>query len=456
MLTINEGNTSPDGPIPNASVRTLAPLSTTPADFLAGIKPQTVYPPRPVSRAPEVRVNREPADELSAWLAALGSFFDLGNHPLSESELGGLGSRNFVHETAAAQQVLRRCLSLGLCAAPEDGEEQGVRSGHAELLNSLADLCAVCDSLVESPHVSLTAWESFGGVVARELLRPGVAALCDEPPRTYLAARRPELLNLCDRVSHAQLGSDLLATFAALALALERLSLLEPLLMRDRPLKQSLPIFTLIRKQARGLSGLIEARAARASEGQKAFYEALDGAAYALGMELNKVYTRELVGLAASRHPPAIYAKVENSYGLLRDCFQQTVVGLARHFEPEFDASQLFSNVRGRLEQSLRLREELWTLLELVRRAERERDRQPVAPLVARLRAFEEGAMRFLMYKDWESFERFTAEVAAARGAAELGPVLHRFSTYLEALFNQIHMRAALADHPFDFPPVSE
>lgn len=431
-------------------------MSTTAADFIAGLEPQTVYPPRPESRAPEARANREPADELTAWLAALVSFFDPGNHPLAEVELAALGSRDFAGEACIVQQVLRRCLSLGLSSAPGDESGRGTASAHGELLTALADLSALCDSLVELPRVSLSAWESFGGVVVRELSRPGVALLTDAPPRQFLAARRPELLAVCDRVSPAPLAADMLAAFATLARALEQLSLLEPLLRRDRPLKQSLPVFTLVRKQARELSGLIESRAARACEGQTGIYEALDGAAYALGMELNKVYARELVGLAHSRHAPTIYAKVENAFGLLRDCFQQTLIGLARLFEPEFDAAPLFTNVHGRLEQSLRLREELWTMLELVRRAERERDRRPVAPLVARLRAFEEGSMRSLMFKDWESFERFAAEVAAARGAAELGPVLHRFATYLDALFNQINMRAALADHPFDFPPVAD
>jgi hypothetical protein len=64
--------------------------------------------------------------------------------------------------------------------------------------------------------------------------------------------------------------------------------------------------------------------------------------------------------------------------------------------------------------------------------------------------------MRHLMYKDWESFERFVAEITAARGAVELGPVLHRFATYLDALFNQINMRVALADHPFTPPSLAD
>jgi hypothetical protein len=43
-------------------------------------------------------------------------------------------------------------------------------------------------------------------------------------------------------------------------------------------------------------------------------------------------------------------------------------------------------------------------------------------------------------------------EMGAARGEDELAPVLHRFAAYLEALSNQVGMRAVLANHPFDYP----
>jgi hypothetical protein len=58
------------------------------------------------------------------------------------------------------------------------------------------------------------------------------------------------------------------------------------------------------------------------------------------------------------------------------------------------------------------------------------------------------------MFKDWESCERFMEEIGAARDAAELVPVLHRFCAYLEALSNQVSMRAVLANQPFDYPAI--
>jgi hypothetical protein len=138
----------------------------------------------------------------------------------------------------------------------------------------------------------------------------------------------------------------------------------------------------------------------------------------------------------------------------LRDCFQQSIVGLAQLFNPTLDVARLFSAFQTKLDQSLMLRDDLWTLLQLVRRAEKERDRYPISRLLERLNSFRDGSLRYLMYKDWEASERFMEEVAAARGAVEVTPVLHRFSAYLETLLGQVNMRAVLADHPFDYPSI--
>jgi hypothetical protein len=200
----------------------------------------------------------------------------------------------------------------------------------------------------------------------------------------------------------------------------------------------------------------IEKRASHAEEIDGAVFDALDCTGYAIGVELTRVFGRELVGLASLRQSPAIYTKVENAHGLLRDSFQQSLVSLVQVFDPTFDGANFFQSFRSRLEQSLVLRRDLWRLLQLVLQAEQDRDRRPLRPLLERLDAFREGSLRFLMYKDWETYERFVAELLAARGAVELAPVLHRFGTYLEALFGQINMRIVLAAHPFDYPALVE
>ncbi|HYY41475.1 MAG TPA: hypothetical protein VE775_02010, partial [Pyrinomonadaceae bacterium] len=209
-------------------------------------------------------------------------------------------------------------------------------------------------------------------------------------------------------------------------------------------------------EEARTLIELIERRALCADELDASAHGVLDAAGYAVSMELCKVFAHELVGLAALRDPVLIYARVENAHGLLRDCFQQTVVVLAQAFDPAFDGTRLFHTFRTRLEQSLILRRDLWTLMQIVQRAEKEFEQRPFAPVLARLNAFQSGSMSHLMFKDWESFERFMQELKDAGDPEQRRNALHRFGTFLEALFSQVNMRASLSEHPFDYPAFSD
>jgi hypothetical protein len=173
-------------------------------------------------------------------------------------------------------------------------------------------------------------------------------------------------------------------------------------------------------------------------------------------MELRKVFAHELVGLSSLRQAPAIYIKVETAHGLLSNSFRQSVIGIAQLFDNKIEGAQLFDAFQTRLEQSLVLRRDLWQLLQLVRRAEKEPGLELTRRLLKKLNSFYEGSLRYLMFKDWETCERFLEEIGAARGAAELAPVLHRFTAYLEALSNQVGMRVALSNHSFDYPELED
>ncbi|HKS26296.1 MAG TPA: hypothetical protein VJS44_00680 [Pyrinomonadaceae bacterium] len=425
--------------------------------------------------------DREEARLLGLWLRATTSFFKFRNHPYNETEQAEATARDWSNELRIARRSLLQCaqLALSLSAPVSAAQDVIVSAGTvgvsltdslatedalpsssasndatASLAESLASLCVMCESMLEARVISFHAWSNLGKVVAEELERSPVAQRLMRASDYYSAAGlQAQLLDITRRsdAPSAQ-GSDLLIIFTALARMLDRLRFIESVLRRDQPLKFLLPVFTLLHEEARTLVEFIETRAMRTEGMDEALFDTLDGTNYAVSMELRKVFAHELVGLSELRQPTVIYAKVENAYGLLRDCFQQSTVALAQLFDPALEGAQLFDTFQTKLQQSLALRRDLWTLLLLVRRAERERDQRPVAPLLERLAEFREGSLRYLMYKDWEACERFMEEVGAARGAVELSPVLHRFGAYLETLHGQVNMRAVLANHPFDYP----
>ncbi|MDX6271416.1 MAG: hypothetical protein QOD28_2639 [Acidobacteriota bacterium] len=413
--------------------------------------------------------------ELNIWQLALRSFFNLRNHSLGDAERAEILSRDFAPELRIVGQTLRRGLLLSLNCTPEkspasfeldeanafdaislsasgDSATQAAASPLTPLIETLGELCDVCECALSS-KVDFRVWTCVERIVRRELAQSQFIKQLERRARAGILERQhPELHELTLRITPDTLAADMSAIFSQLAQLLEQLRVIETLLRHDAPLKLSLPVFTLVHEETRSLVEFIERRALRTEELDGKVFDALDCTGYALGVELSRVFGRELVGLVSLRQSPAIYTKVENAHGLLRDSFQQTLVALLQVFDPTLDGSLFFQFFHSRLEQSLTLRRDLWTLLQLVLRAEKDRDRRPLAPLLARLDAFREGSLRILMYKDWEPFERFVAEVIAARGAVELTPVLHRFGTYLEALFGQINMRTVLADHPFDYP----
>jgi hypothetical protein len=421
-----------------------------------------------------------PDARLGLWLRALPSFFDAANYPFTEAEQADLSKRDFASDIRIARAVLLDCSRLTfqlarvetstgdllerdepsslneLSLAEEAGESQPVAADQSllQLAEALGNYCMLCDELLTAGAVGCPAWSNLGKMLTRDLERSEAAKhLIRSHAQRSGVNLQPQLISLTRQAALPRpLGTDLLAIFSVLARMLNWLATIDACLQRDAPLKQTLPVFTLINQETRELRRFVENRAMRIENLEPAVSDTLDGTNYALAMELRKVFSRELVGLSALRHPPTLYAKVETAHGILRDSFQQSIVGLAQLFDQKLDGTLLFKAYQTKKEQSLILRHDLWMLLQLIQLAEKERDQHPIVRLLERLVVFQEGSLRYLMYKDWEACERFIEEVGVARGAVELAPVLHRFAAFVETLFGQVSMRAVLADSPFDFP----
>ncbi len=422
-----------------------------------------------------------PTLELGLWLRALRSFFDLENLPLNEAERASILKRDFTCEVAVTRAILLRCLGLigkltqhepapnvydgddaatpgtALRFVAEELSNDGLGASLPALNEALNDGSLIGDGLLRAAAIQFGGWSGLRSMLARELERSEAArrlsaAACDRTPD---GLPKP-LLALAGRLTPDELGEDFLNLFSAFMRSLEHLRFIELSLRKDGHLKQLLPVFALVHDETRELLDLLENRALHVEGAGKNILDALDGTAYAIRMELRKVYEHELVGLCALAHPQQVYAKVENAHGLLRDCFQQSVVALAQSVEPGLDGSRLFTSFSTRLEQSLALRRDLWRLLEQVRRTGGEVGPYPKAMLLERLAAFSSGSLRFLMYKDWDAFEHFVEDVESALSESELQTVLHRFEAFIETLFGQVNIRAVLSEHPFDPHAIGE
>jgi hypothetical protein len=419
---------------------------------------------------------------LGIRLQSLYSFFNLRNHPLADAEAAKDSPRDFLNETRIARALLLHNARLSNSLARggnylEDGiDDIAILSGAISaqsnsllgsinnidnsliaLAESFVDMSQVISTMLNASSIDRRTYMSMGKIITSMLDHSkAVRMLIGSVNQHVTSNLQPPLVQLSYSVKPETLASGLLHIFVGIARCLNYLRLIEDDLRSDRPLKESLSLFTLVHEEARSLLSFVESQLTKIEGIEESVFNALDGMVYAISMELRKVFKYELLSLSSLRNASQLYAKVENSHGLLRDCFQQSTLALAHVFNPDIDGTEIFSVFQTRLEQSVTLCKDLWFLKQLVKKEEKDEGRRSVASLIEKLRAFRDGSMRYLMYKDWEAYERFVEELATARGETEIKPQLHRLGCYLETLFGQIRMRAVLANYPLELEEIDQ
>lgn len=215
---------------------------------------------------------------------------------------------------------------------------------------------------------------------------------------------------------------------------------------------ETLALLELVQADTLALLDFTEKHALQTEGISERLYEVLDGMSFALRHEVRRVFENDLRDLSSEEPHEITQAKITDAHRILTNCLQQSIITLAQVFDPRLDGRQLFDNSKARLKQSLLLCKDLWTMINLVRRAERSFDEDLINQVMDRVKAFRNGSMHYLMYRDWGHFERIVEELECSlRGELDSGPVLHQFLCYLETLLGQIKLRAVLGGVMTDF-----
>jgi cell division septation protein DedD len=177
--------------------------------------------------------------------------------------------------------------------------------------------------------------------------------------------------------------------------------------------------------------------------------EALIGVCFALRHEVRRAVELDLSKQDGDdAQPGAHQGRVAQAYNVLCNCFQQCVGLLARSLDPAFDECDLFDDARLRLEQSVRLRDALVSLVKSIKDAEGGRYPQSAVTLIGEVEEFRRDHMRHLMRRDWETFDGFVNEIVSTREQKTFTGAAKKFLAYLETLLAHVQMREVLKDLP--------
>jgi hypothetical protein len=161
----------------------------------------------------------------------------------------------------------------------------------------------------------------------------------------------------------------------------------------------------------------------------------------ALRMESRRVFQQELQSIDQAEDENLIRVRLEDSSGLLWNCFQNCFITLAQCFNPSFNRYEVFENIFERYEQSVRLLDDLKRIIGKVEKAS---DQKEFFGFLADLQSFEQTSMQYLMYKDQLEVHNFVELLGHSNSEDERLHNLHRLSVYLDALIAEVAKRGEL------------
>ena len=412
--------------------------------------------------------------ELEMWLRAFERFFRIKNQPLSEREARHLALRNWSEELRLVDNVARRAVQLCTAILTEDQvnltrfdkyvegyvkkddavdpyvekllRQASPEAGLTLLRDALEDLHVLLTDLVRLSRIPYATFTAVGRILYREIRRSHLLALLIDRKFKPIHDRitNPAVSAIIRGIPEAGARRQAAKIFLELFRLLHYLEYADPEKVSEEDLKNTVLVFALITSETRLLLAYIERRVIRNVHPESRLHEIYDSLVYSLPFEMKKVISTELVDISVARQPDIVRARVENSHGILKDCFQQSLVQLAQVFDPLVQGRDIFEDFTAKFEQSVELREQLARLVHVVREFQTHRDDTTAADMKEAISRFYDTDMKYLMYRDWSGFELFFIEILKCPSLSALLQISHRFETFLSTLHREVQKRSIL------------
>ncbi|HVR72023.1 MAG TPA: hypothetical protein VMT87_14360 [Vicinamibacteria bacterium] len=418
--------------------------------------------------------------ELEMWLRAFERFFRIKNQALSDKETRQLALRNWSEELRLVDNAILRTVQLCTAILTEDQVNQTrfdkymegylkkdeavdpyvekllrqstPEAGLTLLREALEDFHLVLMDLVRLARIPYATFTAVGKMLYREIRRSHILALLIDKKFKPIHDKisNPAIAALIRRIPDPAERRTAAKVFLELFRLLRYLEYADPQSNDDDTLKDTILVFALITSELRLLLAWLDRRVIAGKPPQGPVLELYDSFVYCLPLELKKVINTELMDISVARQADSIRARVENSHGILKDCFQQSVVQLAQVFDREVGGRDIFPGFTAKLEQSVELRDGLASLIRAVREFQVRKDQPSAVRMKEEISRFYDTSMKYLMYRDWSGFELFFIEILKCASLTALLQIAHRFETFLMTLYREVQKRSILQPQPAD------
>ena len=424
--------------------------------------------------------------ELDVLLRGLDRFFSIENLPYSNENIA---SRNFYEELLAARDALLRVLGILEVVIPENRknaywfrkftESKFMSEGRIDefrkalylqdtpekglylLYDSFINMKGIISDLARSGHISYMGFMNIGNLVSKEI-RENVFF---NPFRKNMNPEfdlisNPSISKIVRAVADRDERKHISVIYLYLFRFIRIMSFIELTTQRAVSLSSSLILLVLLRSEINAFRMYIDKSVKKIkSEDLQMLLHAI---AYQFSMETRRVYLQELKDVLRKKASIKFRGKIENSHGILKNLTEQSVVQLTQYFDPAVSGVEVFASFMDKIEQSVRLREDIHVLHAFVvlfcaKAGDPGERLKSFESLQNYMVYFESFTFRLLRHDDYEEFSLFFHDLNTIRKEMLTGQVfpkildkIKQFRIFLETTLRHIGNRSELMDKQID------
>ncbi|HWR58935.1 MAG TPA: hypothetical protein VN328_08620 [Thermodesulfovibrionales bacterium] len=430
-----------------------------------------------------VKKNSEVFSELDVLLRALDRFFNIENLPLSKEDVSG---KNFFNETGAVKDTILRVVGLFDMLIPENKKniywfqkfaqskllsdkkrdalreelyKQDVPEKSLFLLyDSFVNLKGIITDIMKTDHIPYLTFANIGQILGREL-RENVHfnPFRHEFNPQFDVIENSEISRVVKEISAKDMKKHVSVILLHLFKFLRYLRYADAS-TRFGSFNSSLLIILLLRSEVVMFIGYLDTVVRKVTDEQ--FKMLMKAISYQFSMESKRVFMQELREVFRNKSPQFLKGRIENSHGILKNLTEQSTIQLVHFFAPDIKDGDIFETYIPRVEQSLRLREDILVLhrfLSLLEEATAEEKARVFDAMRNFMLYFQSFTFKLLRYDDYEEFASFFTKVLGfnrnevrGKGFDKLADKIRQFRIFIETCLRQIANRADLAGVPVD------
>lgn len=425
--------------------------------------------------------HREHYSELDVLLRSMERFFHVEYLPSAGEDLP---SRNFHNELIVVRDVIFRVLAILEVVIPESKKnaywfqkftETKFLSGHSRdafrgnlyrqdspekgmylLYDLFINLKGIVTDLLKTGKISYLSFKNIGQLISREIRE-----------NTYLNPFRKdinpdfdiienaEIANIVKSIKDPKIKKSVSLLYIYLFRFLRYIGHIDISSQHRVSLHASLLILILLRSEITMFHTFV--RKTGESLKNATLRDLLNSLSYQFSMEMKRVYLQELKGIMHKKTSRHFRGKIENSTGILKNLTEQSIVQLVQFFRPGMHGEGIFRNYTNRVNQSVKLKEDIYVLNRFLSVIEERAGHPEQLPdilekLKSFMRYFESFTFKMLRYDDYEEFSYFFNMIFSHKAPPheKILEKIHNFRIFLETTLRHISDRAELKDKTMD------